>query len=143
MLYDNYLQAQILSQEQETAAERVEAHEMLMHELELEGLLHRELEALPAGDVLADRRRQGRGLTRPELAVLLAYAKRSLYPKMLASAIPDDPALDGRAARVLPAPSRRGHRRALPRAPAAARDRGDVRDQRRRQLARASRGPGR
>ena len=48
VLYDNYLQAQILSQEQETAPQRVEAHEMLMRELELEGLLHRELEALPA-----------------------------------------------------------------------------------------------
>ena len=94
VLYDNYLQAQILSQEQETAPQRVEAHEMLMHELELEGLLDRKLEALPAAEDLADRRRQGRGLTRPELAVLLAYAKRSLYPKVLASAIPDDPALD-------------------------------------------------
>ena len=31
-----------------SAPQRVEAHEMLMHELELEGLLHRELEALPA-----------------------------------------------------------------------------------------------
>jgi glutamate dehydrogenase len=94
VLYDNYLQAQILSQEQETAGQRVEAHEMLMHELELEGLLDRGLEALPATDDLAERQRQGRGLTRPELAVLLAYAKRSLYPKVLASAIPDDPALD-------------------------------------------------
>ncbi|HMG97369.1 MAG TPA: NAD-glutamate dehydrogenase domain-containing protein, partial [Gaiellales bacterium] len=94
VLYDNYLQAQILSQEQETASQRVEAHEMLMRELELEGLLHRELEALPSSDELADRQRQGRGLTRPELAVLMAYAKRSLYPKVLASAIPDDPALD-------------------------------------------------
>jgi glutamate dehydrogenase len=94
VLYDNYLQAQILSQEQETAAQRVEAHEMLMHELELEGLLDRRLEALPESDDLAERQRQGRGLTRPELAVLLAYAKRSLYPKVLASAIPDDPALD-------------------------------------------------
>ena len=98
MLYDNYLQAQILSQEQETAAQRVEAHEMLMHELELEGLLDRRLEALPASDDLAERQRQGRGLTRPELAVLLAYAKRSLYPKVLASAIPDDPALDASCA---------------------------------------------
>ena len=95
VLYDNYLQAQILSQEQEMAPQRVEAHEMLMHELELEDLLHRELEALPSTDQLAERQRQGRGLTRPELAVLLAYAKRSLYPKVLASAIPDDPALDG------------------------------------------------
>ncbi|MDP9259338.1 MAG: NAD-glutamate dehydrogenase [Actinomycetota bacterium] len=94
VLYDNYLQAQILSQEQETASQRVEAHEMLMRELELEGLLHRELEALPPSDELTDRQRQGRGLTRPELAVLMAYAKRSLYPKVLASAIPDDPALD-------------------------------------------------
>jgi glutamate dehydrogenase len=94
VLYDNYLQAQILSQEQETAQQRVEAHEMLMRELELEGLLHRELEALPPSDQLAERQRQGRGLTRPELAVLLAYAKRSLYPKVLASTIPDDPALD-------------------------------------------------
>ena len=94
VLYDNYLQAQILSQEQATAPQRVEAHEMMLHELELEGLLDRELEALPATDDLADRRRQGRGLTRPELAVLLAYAKRSLYPKVLASAIPDDPALE-------------------------------------------------
>jgi glutamate dehydrogenase len=94
VLYDNYLQAQILSQEQEMAAQRAEAQEMLMHELELEGLLDRELEALPPSDQLAERQRQGRGLTRPELAVLLAYAKRSLYPKVLASAIPDDPALD-------------------------------------------------
>ena len=94
VLYDNYLQAQILSQEQATAPQRVEAHEMMLHELELEGLLDRELEALPATDDLADRRRQGRGLTRPELAVLLAYAKRSLYPKVLASSMPDDPALD-------------------------------------------------
>ena len=38
---------------------------MLMRELELEGLLHRELEALPSSDELADRQRQGRGLTRP------------------------------------------------------------------------------
>ena len=94
VLYDNYLQAQILSQEQATAPQRVEAHEMMLHELELEGLLDRELEALPPTDELADRRRQGRGLARPELAVLLAYAKRSLYPKVLASAMPDDPALD-------------------------------------------------
>ena len=135
VLYDNYLQAQILSQEQEMAPERVEAHEMLMHELELEGLLHRELEALPSGDRLAERRRQGRGLTRPELAVLMAYAKRSLYPKVLESEHSRRSRARFRAARLLPAPHRRGHRRALPRAPAAARDRRDVRDQRRRQLA--------
>ena len=102
VLYDNYLQAQILTQEESVAAERGEAYDQLMRELEGEGLLDRELEALPSSDELAERTRQGRSLTRPELAVLLAYAKRSLYPKVLASEIPDDPALDGELRRYFP-----------------------------------------
>ena len=116
---------------------------MLMHELELEGLLDRELEALPSTEQLAERQRQGRGLTRPELAVLLAYAKRSLYPEGARLGDPRRPGARRRPARVLPAPRRRGDRRAVPRAPPAPRDRGHVRDQRRRQLARASPGSGR
>ena len=102
VLYDNYLQAQILTQEEAIAGERSEAYEQLMRELEGEGLLDRTIEALPSGDELTERARQGRGLTRPELAVLLAYAKRSLYPKILASEIPDDPALDGELRRYFP-----------------------------------------
>ncbi len=63
VLYDNYLQAQILSQEQETAAQRVEAHEMLMRELELEGLLDRR-----ARGVARERRPRGAAApgTRPD-----------------------------------------------------------------------------
>jgi glutamate dehydrogenase len=44
---------------------------------------------------MADRRRSGRGLERPELAVLLAYAKRSLTGALLESSLPDDPYLEG------------------------------------------------
>lgn len=89
VLYDNFLQAQILSQEAAVSPQRMEAYEDLMQALESEGLLDRRLEALPDGEAMIDRRRDGRGLTRPELAVLLAWAKRSLVNHLISSALPD------------------------------------------------------
>ncbi len=94
VLYDNFLQAQILAQEAEQSPGRVEAYEDLMQALEREGVLERSLWALPSTDEMAERRRAGRGLTRPELAVLLAYAKRSLSAALLRSALPDEPYLE-------------------------------------------------
>ncbi|HEY7401090.1 MAG TPA: NAD-glutamate dehydrogenase [Actinomycetota bacterium] len=89
VLYDNYLQAQILSQSVEVAAQRTEAHEDLMQQLEAEGELDREVEFLPSSEEMADRRAAGTGLIRPELAVLLAYAKRSVANALLRSDLPD------------------------------------------------------
>jgi glutamate dehydrogenase len=89
VLYDNYLQAQILSQEEEASSQRIEAYEDLMQQLEAEGELDREVEFLPTTDEMADRRANGLGMTRPELSVLLAYAKRSVYGALLASDLPD------------------------------------------------------
>ncbi|HEY7619169.1 MAG TPA: NAD-glutamate dehydrogenase [Solirubrobacteraceae bacterium] len=94
VLYDSFLQAQILVQEVRASASRMFAYEDLMESLEAEGLLHRKVEFLPSSEEMADRRRSGRGLERPELAVLLAYAKRSLTDALLRSALPDDPYLD-------------------------------------------------
>ncbi|HEX9123281.1 MAG TPA: NAD-glutamate dehydrogenase [Actinomycetota bacterium] len=89
VLYDNFLQAQILSQESAVSPARMEAYEDLMEVLEAEGLLDRRLEALPAADEMGDRRRAGQGMARPELAVLLAYAKISLTSALLDSTLPD------------------------------------------------------
>ena len=89
VLYDNFLQAQILSQEAEQSVHRLEAYEDLMQALEVAGLLDRALESLPSAEELAERRRSNRGLTRPELAILLAYAKQSLTDALLASSLPD------------------------------------------------------
>ena len=53
----------------------------------------------------------GQGLTRPELAVLLAYTKIGLYDDLLASALPDDPAVaapPGRATSRTPLVERLG-----------------------------------
>ena len=94
VLYDNFLQAQILSQESEQSPHRMEAHEDLMQSLEAQGLVDRGLEGLPSGEEMAERRRAGRGMARPELAVLLAYAKMSLTSALLGSALPDSKYLE-------------------------------------------------
>ena len=92
-LYDNYLQAQILSQEMEFSVQRIESYEDLMQQLEAEDELEREVEFLPSPDTMGERRGAGEGLVRPELAVLLAYAKRSIAAALLDSEFPDSPYL--------------------------------------------------
>jgi glutamate dehydrogenase len=94
VLYDNYLQAQILSQELAAAADRIEAYEYLMEQLEAEGELDRPVEYLPGTEEMAERRGRGEGLTRPELALLLAYAKRSIKRALLSSDLPDSAYLE-------------------------------------------------
>jgi glutamate dehydrogenase len=94
VLYDSFLQAQILSQEVRTSAGRVFAYEDLMQALEQAEILRRSDEALPPSDEMAERRRAGQGLVRPELAVLVAYAKRLLTDGLLESELPDDPAFE-------------------------------------------------
>ena len=51
------------------------------------------MEFLPDDAALAERTRRGQFLTRPELAVLLAYAKLTLYDDLLVTSVPDDPYL--------------------------------------------------
>jgi glutamate dehydrogenase len=104
VLYDNFLQAQILSQEAQLSAGRMEAYEDLMQALEAEGLLDRPLEALPSTEEMGERRRSGRGMARPELAVLLAYAKQSLANAIVSSSLPDSGYLEQDARAYFPPP---------------------------------------
>ena len=57
----------------------------LIQTLEARGLLDRAVEFLADDMELAERRRRPQPFTRPELAVLLAYAKLSLYDDLLES----------------------------------------------------------
>ena len=82
-----------------------------MRRLEASGRLNRELEMLPDEETLSQRRQLGQGLYRPEVAVLLAYAKMALYDELLASDLPDDPYLLRRPGQVFPAPSAQALRR--------------------------------
>ncbi|TXH05342.1 MAG: NAD-glutamate dehydrogenase [Nevskiaceae bacterium] len=91
VLRDNYVQSAAVTLLEHDAAARLDEHAGLIRTLERDGLLNRALEFLPDEDTLKERRSQGRGLTRPELSVLLAYSKISLNEAMLHSAVPDDP----------------------------------------------------
>jgi glutamate dehydrogenase len=71
----------------------LDAYQALIETLERDGYLDRSVEALPDADELATRRQAGAGLIRPELAVLLAYAKSALVADIEASTLPADPAL--------------------------------------------------
>jgi glutamate dehydrogenase len=72
VLYDSFLQAQILAQEVVVSPSRMYAYEDLMSALESDGLLDRASEKLPGTEEMAERRRAGRGLERPEFASQLA-----------------------------------------------------------------------
>ncbi len=74
----------------------------LMQTLEQRSLLERAVEYLPDEVALADRRKRNVPLTRPELAVLLAYAKLTLYTELLDSDVPDDPYLGRELNRYFP-----------------------------------------
>ncbi len=73
-----------------------------MQALEADGRLDRAVEYLPDDATLSERMRRGEGLTRPEYAVLLAYAKLSLHDAILASAVPNDPYFDRELQRYFP-----------------------------------------
>jgi glutamate dehydrogenase len=89
VLKDNYDQTLALSVAQSRAAKDIDAHGRFMRDLEARGRLDRAVEFLPDDGAL--RRRAQEGLTRPELAVLLAYAKLDLKAELIASQLPDDP----------------------------------------------------
>jgi len=61
-----------------------------MQYLEKAGKLNRAIEYLPSEEEIAERRKNGRGLTGPERAVMLAYSKIWLNDELMASSLPDD-----------------------------------------------------
>ena len=78
MLRNNYLQTLALSLSQRRGMEDFGFLQRLIQTLETRGLLDRAVEFLPDDMALAERRRRSQPFTRPELSVLLAYAKLTL-----------------------------------------------------------------
>ncbi len=91
VLANNYRQTQALSLMRERAASRLTEQARNIRLLEREGSLDRAVEQLPDDEALAEREHQGLGLTRPELAILLAYNKIRCYESLLDSTIIDRP----------------------------------------------------
>lgn len=93
VLSDNYRQTQIISYMLHRGAKSIPGNKKLFHKLEKAGKLDRALEFLPSDAEMDARFNQGLGLTRPELSVLLAYAKMALYEDILNSDLPSDKSL--------------------------------------------------
>ncbi|MEQ9504740.1 MAG: NAD-glutamate dehydrogenase [Hyphomonas sp.] len=91
VLAHNYDQSNALTLASTTASDDHEALERLMVYLEERGVLNRPLEGLPSTTEMQTRKEQGQPLTRPELAVLLAWSKIVLFDDLVASGLPDDP----------------------------------------------------
>jgi glutamate dehydrogenase len=104
VLRNNYLQTLSLSLTEKKGRSDTGFQAKLMHRLEDRGLLDREVEFLPDDATLAEREAAGEGLTRPELAVLMAYAKISLFDNLLLSEVPDDAYLGRELYRYFPKP---------------------------------------
>jgi glutamate dehydrogenase len=85
VLRNNYLQTQAISMSQVRSVERIDEMARLITNLEHSGLLDRELEFLPDEAEIEDRRLRKQGFTRPELAVVLSYAKIDLYNGLIES----------------------------------------------------------
>ena len=122
MLRNNYQQTLALSLAQRRGLEDLGFQQRLMQTLEQRGQLDRAVEFLPDDMALAERRKRNEALTRPELAVLLAYAKLTLYSELLDSDVPDDPYLGRELDRYFPKEMARALSRRAAGAPAAARD---------------------
>ncbi len=106
VLRDNYLQTQSLTVTQQLGPRLVDRLARWIRVLEKSGRLDRGIEFLPDDEELADRIASGRGLSRPELAIVLAYSKIALYSELVESDLPDDPALFGDLRRYFPTPLR-------------------------------------
>jgi glutamate dehydrogenase len=91
VLQDNYYQTQALDIATHRPLYVLDGQQRLMQWLEGSNRLNRAIEFLPTDDEIAKRRARKVGLTSPENAVVLAYAKMSVFDELVASNLPDDP----------------------------------------------------
>jgi glutamate dehydrogenase len=106
VLRHNYDQSQAITLIQARGVHLLENQHRLMKMLERIGRLDREVEFLPDDEVIAERATAKHAFYRPEIAVLLSYAKLWTYDELLASNVPDDPYLFDKAVTYFPTPLR-------------------------------------
>ena len=91
VLLDCYRQTHSLSITEMRGVSQLKEQTRFIHELERADKLDRALEFIPSDDEIAERLSQGKGLTRPELSVLLAYAKMVMKEDLVCPEITDNP----------------------------------------------------
>ncbi|NLA68240.1 MAG: NAD-glutamate dehydrogenase [Gammaproteobacteria bacterium] len=113
VLNDNYRQNQAISLMERMSVPRLGSKQHFIQVLEAQGRLDRQIEYLPTDAECAERKARNQGLTRPELAVLLSYAKLTAFEQLLESDIPEDPYLSRELQRYFPKPLQARYARAM------------------------------
>ncbi len=104
VLIDNKLQTQALTIAEQQGFTMLEPYVRMMQDLERQNFLDREVEYLPSDKQINELRANERGLTRPELAVLLSYAKLALYRDIKNSSLLDSDYFTSDLVRYFPEP---------------------------------------
>ncbi|MFJ7258012.1 NAD-glutamate dehydrogenase [Streptomyces sp. NPDC098085] len=93
VLRNNYAQNVALANATAQSPSLLHAHQRFMRRLGRDGDLDRGLEFLPADRQIRELLNAGKGLSQPELAVLLAYTKITAARELIRTSLPDDPHL--------------------------------------------------
>ena len=102
VLRNSYRQTGALSLMAAQAPRLLGEHARQIRALEADGRITRELDGLPGDAELEARAAAGLGLTRPELAVLLAHAKLQLDEALTETGLADEPGLETILERYFP-----------------------------------------
>lgn len=90
VIEDAYCQSESISVTSARKESLLKEQIRFIHYLEKEGKLDRQLEYLPDDEALTERLLCGKGLTRPEIAVLVAYGKMQLKEQLVVDQITQD-----------------------------------------------------
>lgn len=90
VLLNNYRQTQAITLAESEARYRMDEYKRFIDHLESGGRLDRSIEFLPDNEALAERSGAGKGLTRPELSLLISYSKAELKEALMASEVIDE-----------------------------------------------------
>ncbi|MFG3494473.1 NAD-glutamate dehydrogenase [Streptomyces sp. NPDC047928] len=93
VLRNNYAQNVALANAVTQSPSLLHAHQRFMRRLGRDGALDRSLEFLPNDRQIRELLNGGKGLSQPELAVLLAYTKITVAEELIGTDLPDDPYL--------------------------------------------------
>ena len=113
VLEDNRLQSLALSIAEAGGAKALAEHVRAIELLEASGRLNRKVEGLSASDILLRRALDQRGLSRPELAVVLSMSKLALQDAIEKLKLADDVLLEPQLFAAFPKPMQKAHADAI------------------------------
>lgn len=113
VLKDNRLQTLALTVAEQKGVSALDAQVRLMHALEAKSALSRAVEYLPTDQQLAEFKTKSLGLTRPSLAVLLAYSKMDLYNALINNDVLNDAHFENELMHYFPTAMQRDYKEAI------------------------------